>query len=93
MAENARIKAVDPIEPYKLRVRWTDGVDLVCDIEGLLDKPMFAALRDTAFFESVEIEPEFGDTVVWPNGADLAPEFLHGDYAPPDLPAPERSKA
>jgi len=33
-------------------------------------------LRDLAVFREFQIHPEF-HTLVWANGADIAPEFLH----------------
>jgi hypothetical protein len=35
-----------------------------------------APLKDTALFSRFSIHPEF-HTLIWPNGADFAPEFLH----------------
>jgi hypothetical protein len=37
---------------------------------------MFEPLRDVAYFARVTVDSELG-TVVWPNGADLAPDVLH----------------
>jgi hypothetical protein len=37
---------------------------------------MFEPLRDVSYFARVVVDPELG-TVVWPNGADLAPDVLH----------------
>jgi uncharacterized protein DUF2442 len=37
---------------------------------------VFEPLRDADFFAKVELDEELG-TIVWPNGADLAPETLH----------------
>jgi hypothetical protein len=37
---------------------------------------VFEPLRDPAVFSQFTIHPEF-HTLVWENGADLAPEFLH----------------
>ena len=39
---------------------------------------MFEALRDPDVFGRVRVDDEAG-TVVWPNGADLAPEVLYGE--------------
>ena len=36
---------------------------------------VFEPLKDSSFFSKVAVDPEL-ETVVWPNGADLAPEFL-----------------
>jgi hypothetical protein len=37
---------------------------------------VFAPLADPAYFARVELDRELG-TIVWPNGADIAPETLH----------------
>ena len=36
----------------------------------------FAASKDRAYFAAFQIHPEFR-TLCWPNGADIAPEFLY----------------
>ena len=46
------------------------------DLGPALRGPIFEPLRDPAVFRKFAIHPEF-HTLVWPNGADLAPEFLH----------------
>ena len=38
--------------------------------------PMFGPLRDPTYFGRVSVDPVCG-TVVWPNGADLAPTALY----------------
>jgi hypothetical protein len=38
--------------------------------------PVFEPLREVAFFALATVDSETG-TVVWPNGADLAPDVLH----------------
>jgi hypothetical protein len=43
--------------------------------------PVFAQARTAAGFEKVAIDPETG-TVVWPEGADLAPDTLYPAYGP-----------
>jgi len=37
---------------------------------------MFAPLKDLERFKAFRLDPEL-ETIVWENGADLAPEFLH----------------
>jgi hypothetical protein len=36
-------------------------------------------LQDPDYFAQVRVDPELG-TVVWPNGYDLDPDVLHGDF-------------
>jgi hypothetical protein len=62
------------------RVRFDDGVEKEVDLRPLLWGPVFEPLLDPDYFARVVVDPVCG-TVVWPNGADLAPEALH------DLPA------
>jgi hypothetical protein len=40
-----------------------------------LDGEVFEPLRDVEYFKTFKLHPELR-TVVWPNGADFAPEFL-----------------
>lgn len=63
------------IADFVIRVRCSDGVEGDVDLKGEFDGTVFVPLRDPAYFRSVQVHPELG-TAVWPNGADLAPEFL-----------------
>jgi hypothetical protein len=74
--------AVQVLRPYVLDVTFADGARRQVDIEPLLWGEVFQPLRDPAFFAMVEVDPEIG-TIVWPNGADLAPEFLYYGYDTP----------
>jgi len=67
---------VTVIGPYVLEVRFRDGECRRVDLEGELFGEVFEPLRDPAFFALVSVDPVIG-TVVWPNGADLEPEFLY----------------
>ena len=64
------------LRDYVVWVRFSDGVEGEVDLAGELDGPVFEPLRDPAFFRLVTFDPEL-HTIVWPNGADVAPEFLH----------------
>ena len=39
-------------------------------------RSMFEPLRDVGYFARVTVDAELG-TIVWPNGADVAPDVLH----------------
>jgi hypothetical protein len=79
MSAPYEIRAVEHLGGYRLRLTFADGltsdVDLTERFTGDLG-PVFEPLRDVEFFAQVEVDAELG-TVVWPNGADLAPEVLH----------------
>nr|MBA3390910.1 DUF2442 domain-containing protein [Rubrobacter sp.] len=55
--------------------------------------PIFRALRDPVVFGRVAVD-EYGETVTWPNGADLDPEVLYGSEKPagrgPRVTTPQR---
>jgi Protein of unknown function (DUF2442) len=61
--------------PHSLRLTFNDGTTKQVDVRPLLDGTIFEPLRDPAYFASVILDPICG-TVVWPNGADFAPEAL-----------------
>ena len=57
-------------------LRFRDGTSGEIDLAPALRGPVFEPLRDPAVFTQFQVHPEF-HTLVWPNGADFAPEFLH----------------
>jgi hypothetical protein len=57
-------------------LRFRDGTAGEIDLAPALNGPVFEPLRDPAFFSQFTIHPLF-QTLVWSNGADFAPEFLH----------------
>jgi hypothetical protein len=69
------VTGVRVIRPYVLEVRFQDGVERQVDVEPLLYGPVFEPLKDEALFAQASVDSVIG-TVVWPNGADLSPEFL-----------------
>lgn len=76
------VAAAIPLAPYVVRVVFADGEIRDVDIEPILSGPVFGPLRDVDLFGGVAID-ETGDTIVWPNGADLDPDVIYGS-CPPD---------
>lgn len=70
--------------PHVMRLLFDDGaVRDIGYVPGESGGSLLAPLEDPSYFAQVRVDPEAG-TVVWPNGLDLAPEVLHGDYEPDD---------
>jgi hypothetical protein len=57
-------------------LRFRDDTCGEIDLYRELAGPVFEPLRNPEVFRQFSIHPEF-QTLVWPNGADFAPEFLH----------------
>jgi hypothetical protein len=64
------------VRDYVIWLRFSDGLAGEVDLREELDGPVFEPLRQIAMFQRVRLHPEL-HAVVWPNGADFAPEFLH----------------
>ncbi|MGB6425910.1 MAG: DUF2442 domain-containing protein [Solirubrobacterales bacterium] len=77
-----------PIDDHTLRVRFDDGVEREVDLSDVMWGPMGEPLKDPEFFRQVSVDSGLR-TVTWPNGFDLDPEVLHGDYEP--MPPPTAS--
>jgi hypothetical protein len=77
------VVAVRVLRPYVVEVTFDDGVQRQVDLEPLLAGEVFRPLRDPEFFAQVAVDHD-GGTIAWPNGADLAPEYLYyGEAGPP----------
>jgi hypothetical protein len=62
--------------PHLLWLAFNDGAQKTVDLKPLLGGPVFEPLSDPSYFSQVQLDPVCG-TIVWPNGADFAPEALH----------------
>jgi len=62
--------------PKMLRLAFNDGTRKTVEVSPLLAGPIFEPLRDPVYFARAELDRVCG-TVVWPNGADFAPEALY----------------
>lgn len=64
------------VKDYVVWVRFEDGTEGEVDLETSLRGLVFEPLRDVDYFRQLCVDPELG-TIVWPNGADIAPETLY----------------
>ncbi len=70
-----RIVAMKVCGPRRLELEFNNGVRKRVDVSPLLEGPVFEPLRANKAFARAKLDKECG-TVVWPNGADFAPETL-----------------
>ncbi len=59
-----------------LRLTFADGLTGEVDVLDRMHGPVFDEARTQEGFAKVAVDPETG-TVVWPGGADLAPDTLY----------------
>ena len=67
--------AVEPQDNYRLRIAFNNGVVGEINLIDELWGEVFEPLQDPQLFKTAHQHADLG-TVVWANGADLAPEFL-----------------
>jgi len=61
---------------YVIRLKFNDGAEGFVDLADELYGEVFEPLKDVEKFRAFRLDPEL-NTIVWANGADLAPEFLY----------------
>lgn len=59
---------------YRIQVTFNDNLQKTIDFAEWLQEPIFEPLKDLDYFRRFFID---GGTIVWPNGADIAPETLY----------------
>jgi Protein of unknown function (DUF2442) len=59
---------------FRIHLVFNDQSEATIDFEPWLDGPVFEPLKAASYFRRFFVE---GGTVVWPNGADIAPETLY----------------
>ena len=69
-----------PGDGYEVRLRFADGLAADVDLSYLLEYGgIFEPLGDPGYFRRLKID-EGGNTIAWPNEADIAPATLY-DHA------------
>lgn len=65
---------------YRVFVRFNDGKESEIDLENYIksknEETVFAPLKELDVFQTVHFDSDL-DTIVWANGADIAPERLY----------------
>jgi hypothetical protein len=64
------------LEDYKVEVSFNDGRKGIADLADALKGSMFEPLKNKSLFSRLVVDKEL-DTIVWSNGADLAPEYIY----------------
>ena len=70
------IKHADYIGDYKIKVVFSNGRTGVADLTPALKGPVFEELQNKSLFSNLKVDEEL-ETIVWPNGADIAPEYIY----------------
>lgn len=76
------------VRGYTVFVRFQDGVEGEVDLQPQLYGEVFEPLKDLEYFRQFRVDLDL-HTLVWPNGADFAPEFL---YERAQIPATNRCR-
>ena len=70
------VKEAKYLHGYVIWLRFNDGAEGLVDLKDELYGEVFEPLKDIDRFKSLKVDPDL-KTIVWSNGADLAPEFLY----------------
>jgi len=71
-----RVEKAQFVGDFTIHILFSDGVEGDVDLADELYGEIFEPLKDPTLFQQFSIHPEFR-TLTWPNGADIAPEFLY----------------
>lgn len=69
------------IDQYKIYLKFNDEKEGVLDLKDTITKDHRAIVRALSDIEQFKKFKLAADTLVWENGLDLAPEFLHEKLA------------
>ena len=70
------VTSATPVGGYRVRVRFDNGREGVADLTEALIGPMFEPLKEPELFRALRVDEELR-TIVWPNGTDVAPEYIY----------------
>lgn len=64
------------LKEYKVEVIFNDGKKGIADLSDALSGPVFEPLKDMTLFAQLTVDKTL-QTIIWPNGADIAPEYIY----------------
>lgn len=86
-----RIKSVEVLNDFWVRLEFTDGTQRDIDLEPYLHGPVFEPIRNNPdMFRSVKVDKRMG-TIVWENNADIDPDVLFYDITPERMKSKQES--
>jgi hypothetical protein len=71
-----KLEKASYVRDYTIRVRFANGVEGDIDLSSELWGEVFEPLKNREVFRAFRLDKEL-NTIAWPSGADLAPEFLY----------------
>ena len=64
------------LNDYRVEVAFNDGRKGIADLSEAIQGSVFESLKDKSEFSRFLVDEEL-ETLVWANGADLAPEYIY----------------
>lgn len=75
-----RVQSVEPLQQFKVRICFKNGLQKEVDLEPFLHGELFEPIRnDPTLFRKVKV---IDNTIGWDNGADIDPDVLYYDLKP-----------
>jgi len=73
-----RVKAVEYVKDYKLKLLFKDKKTKIVDLENMVKESsgIFSPLKDIDYFKQVTLD-DCQLSICWPNGADICPDVLY----------------
>ncbi len=71
-----KLESAEYVEGFTIHVKFADGTEGDIDLESEIWGEVFEPLKDPDVFRRFRVDLEL-NTITWPSGADLAPEFLY----------------
>lgn len=68
------VKKAEPRIDYTIYLVFEDGSKKIYDAKPLLESPLYEPLKNLGFFMKARAD---GDTVIWNDDVDIAPEHLY----------------